>query len=250
MLEPGPLALVAVALLCGSFLNSFVGFGFALITVPLMAVAVGPSEAVVLSAVYGLLSNGAVAIRHRRDTDVPVVRRLVAGSVPGMVLGLAVLITVPAAPLQAAISVSVLVSVVVLARGWVIVDPHPGVDVAAGFVSGVLNTSVGVSGPPVIMDLHGRSLGKGPFRASLVVFFAATGLVAIALFAVAGRLDATLLLASVLALPAWPVGSLLGGWAHRRFSEERFRTLVLWMLVLTALLTLASAVGSFAATPG
>jgi len=243
VIEPGSLALVAVALLCGSFLPSFVGFGFALITVPLMAVAVGPSEAVVLSAVYGLLSNGAVAIQHRRDSDGPVVRRLVFGSVPGMALGLLVLITVPPAPLQIAISATVLLSVAVLARGWVIVDPRPGVDVAAGFVSGVLNTSVGVSGPPVIMDLHGRSLGKGPFRATLVVFFASTGLVAITLFVAAGRLDTTLLLASVLALPAWPIGSVLGGWAHRSFSEERFRTLVLWMLVLTALLTLAAATG-------
>ncbi len=243
MLDPGPLSVVAAALFLGSFLNSLVGFGFALVTVPLMAVAVGPAEAVVLSAVFGLLSNGGVALRHRADADVPVVRRLTIASLPGMAVGLLVLTVVPASALQVGISVAVLVSVVVLARGWVIEDPHPAVDLGAGFVSGVLNTSVGVSGPPVIMDLHGRGLGKGPFRASLTGYFALAGVVALVLFALAGRLVPQLVASAALALPAWPLGSLLGGAVHRRFPEERFRSLVLGLLVLTALATLVAGTG-------
>ncbi len=250
MLDPGPLAVVAAALFAGSFLNSLAGFGFALVTVPLMALAVGPKEAVVLSAVYGLLSNGGVALRHRGDVEVPVVRRLFLGSLLGMPVGLALLVVVPAAPLQVAISVTVLVSVVVLARGWVIADPHPSVDLAAGAVSGILNTSVGVSGPPVVMDLHGRSLAKGPFRASAAGYFGLAGVVALALFAAAGRLDATLVVSAALALPAWPLGSAVGGLVHNRFPEERFRDLVLWLLVATALVTLAGAAGLFGAAPG
>jgi len=241
VLEPGPLALVAVALFLGSSLNSLVGFGFALATVPLMALAVGPEQAVVLSAVYGLLSNGAVAVRHRADADGPVVLRMFLGSLPGMVVGLLVLVSVPAGPLQVAIAVTVLVSVVVLARGWVVADPHPAVDVGAGFVSGVLNTSVGVSGPPVIVDLHGRGLPKGPFRSTLTGYFALAGVVALVLFAGSGRLDGALVVSAALALPAWPLGALVGGLLHRRFPEERFRSLVLWLLVLIAVVTMLSA---------
>ena len=250
MLDPGPLLVVAAALFAGSFLNALAGFGFALVTVPLLALAVGPKEAVVLSAVYGLLSNGGVALRHRRDVEVPVVRRLVAGSLVGMPLGLALLVVVPAAPLQVAISLTVLVSVVVLARGWVIEDPHPSVDLGAGLCSGILNTSVGVSGPPIVMDLHGRALAKGPFRASAAACFGVSGVVAVVLFAAAGRLDPELVLAAALALPAWPLGALAGGRLHDRFPDDRFRELVLWLLVATALVALAGAVGAFGAAPG
>ncbi len=241
MLDPGPLAVVAAALLIGSILNSMVGFGFALVTVPLMAVAVGPKDAVVLSAMYGLLSNGGVAVRHRSDVDVPVARRLFLGSLAGMPAGLVVLVVVPAAPLQVAISVTVLVAVVVLARGWVLPDPHPAVDVGAGLCSGALNTSVGVSGPPVIMDLHGRGTPKGPFRATAAAYFTASGVVALALFGVAGRLEPGLAVSAALALPAWPVGAVLGEQVHRRFPDERFRSLVLVLLALTALVTLGAA---------
>jgi uncharacterized membrane protein YfcA len=241
VLAPGPLAVVAAALFVGSALNALVGFGFALVTVPLMAVALGPKEAVVLSAVYGLLSNGGVALRHRAEVEAPVVRRVFIGALLGMPLGLAVLVAVPAAPLQVAISAVVLVSVVALARGWVLSDPHPGVDVGAGVLSGVLNTSVGVSGPPVVMNLAGRALPKGPFRASASAYFGLSGIVALALFAVAGRLDVDLVVAAAVALPAWPLGWVVGGALHRRFPDDRFRGLVLVLLAITAAITLASA---------
>ncbi|MFZ4519959.1 MAG: sulfite exporter TauE/SafE family protein [Microthrixaceae bacterium] len=241
MLGPGALAVVAVALLAGSFVNSLAGFGFALVTVPLMALAVGPKDAVVLSAVYGLLSNGGVALRHRTEVEVPVVRRLFAGSLVGLPVGLVVLAAVPATPLQVAISVTVLVSVVVMARGWVFPHPRPWVDVVAGTCSGVLNTSVGVGGPPVVMDLHGRGLAKGPFRASAAALFALSGAVALVLFAATGRLDLHLAVGAVLALPAWPLGAWAGERVHHRFPEERFRALVLGLLVVTAVVTLGAA---------
>jgi len=41
----------------GATLNAAAGFGFSLLTVPLMALAVGPKEAVVLSAVMSVGST-------------------------------------------------------------------------------------------------------------------------------------------------------------------------------------------------
>jgi uncharacterized protein len=156
-------------------------------------------------------------------------------------VGLAALVALPAAPLQVAIGVVVLVAVVALARGWAIADPHPAVDVVAGVATGLLNTSVGVSGPPVVMDLQGRALAKGPFRATAASVFGLNGIVALALFAVSAQVHAGIVLGAVLALPAWPVGALVGGRLHDRFPEERFRTLVLVLLALTAVVALVGA---------
>jgi uncharacterized membrane protein YfcA len=243
MLGPAALAVVAVAVLIGSALNALVGFGFALATVPLMAMAVGPKEAVVLSAMFGLLSNSGVAIRHRAEAAAPVARRIFGGALVGMPVGLAVLLVVPSDPLKAAIAVVVLVSVVVMARGWVIPNPAPAIDVLTGVASGVLNTSVGISGPPVVMNLHGRGLGKGPFRSTAATVFALSGVVALALFAASGQVDPAVAAAAVVALPAWPLGWWVGDRLHHRFDEERFRGLVLVLLTATASITLLSALG-------
>ena len=50
---PSVVGFVALALgvVLGSTLNAAAGFGFSLLTVPLMALVIGPKEAVVLSAV-------------------------------------------------------------------------------------------------------------------------------------------------------------------------------------------------------
>lgn len=234
------LALVAFAVFVGSALNGLVGFGFALATVPLMAIAVGPKDAVVLSAFFGLLSNAGVSIRHRDEVERPVVGRIFGGSVLGMPAGLAVMIVMPAGPLKAAIAVVVLLAVGVLARGWVIHDPPRWVDLATGVVSGVLNTSTGISGPPVVMNLQGRALGKGPFRASAAAVFALSGVVALALFAVAGRIHGEVLVAAAVAVLAWPLGWYVGDALHHRFDEDRFRALVLVLVALTGSITLLS----------
>jgi uncharacterized membrane protein YfcA len=240
------LALVAFAVFLGSVLNGVVGFGFALVTVPLISIAAGPKEAVVLSALFGLLSNTGVAVRHRGEIEVPVVRRIVLGALVGMPVGLIVIVEVPAAPLKVAISAVVLVSVAMLARGWVIHDPPHRGDVLTGVVSGALNTSVGISGPPVVMNLQGRRLGKGPFRASAASVFALSGVVALVLFALAGQIHADVVVAAAVAVLAWPLGWYVGDLLHHRFDEDRFRNLVLVLLVATALLTLATvAVGAW-----
>ncbi|HRW42608.1 MAG TPA: sulfite exporter TauE/SafE family protein, partial [Microthrixaceae bacterium] len=95
MPSPAEFALLAGALFVASAVNALVGFGFALTSVPLMALAVGPRDAVVLSALMGMLSSGGVALRHREEVARPIASRLVAGSLVGMPIGLFVLAAVP-----------------------------------------------------------------------------------------------------------------------------------------------------------
>ncbi len=236
----GALALVAGAVFVGSALNALSGFGFALVTVPLMAVAVGPKEAVVLSAIVGLFSNSGVAVRYREDTDRPVAGRLLLGSMVGMPLGLLVLDAVAEDPLKVAIALVVLSTAALLASGWTPPPPPRSADVGAGFVSGVLNTSIGISGPPVVILLQARQVLKGPFRATTATLFAVAGVVALALFGIGGQFNRSVLVAAAVALPAWPAGWFVGARLHRRLPEARFRVLVLVLMVATASLTLYS----------
>ncbi len=238
------LALVAAALFVGSLLNALVGFGFALTTVPLMALAVGPREAVVLSAVLGLASNGGVAIRHRSEVDCPILGRLFVGGLVGMPAGLVLLLVLPERWIGVGIGVVVLAAVAVLAFGPTPERVPRWADVVAGFGTGVLNTSVGVSGPPVVTALHGHRLAKAPFRATASALFGLNGVVAVGLFLAAGEITATLLATAAVIAVAWPAGWFVGDRLHGRFPEERFRSLVLWLLAVTAVVSLLGALRS------
>jgi len=238
------LMVVAGALFVGSALNALVGFGFALVTVPVMALAVGPKEAVVLSAMLGLMSNSGVSLRHRSEVQRRVVGRIIAGSVLGMPVGLAVLVAVPERWIGIGISAVVLAAVALIATGRRVESVPPLADVVAGFVSGVLNTSVGVSGPPVVIALHGHGLDKARFRATASAVFGLAGAVAVALFALTGRIAPALVGTALVAVPAWPAGWWVGDRLHRSVDEERLRSLVLWLLTATALVSLLGALRS------
>lgn len=238
------LALVAGALFVGSALNALVGFGFALATVPLMALAVGPKEAVVLSAILGLLSNSGVAVRHRDEVERAILGRLFIGGLIGMPFGLALLVVLPERWIGIGIAAVVLAAVASIAVGREPERVPSWADFLAGVGTGVLNTSVGVSGPPVVTALHGHRLQKARFRATAAALFGLNGVVALLLFAATGKVTGAVVATAVVTAWAWPVGWWVGDALHHRFSEDRFRSFVLVLLTVTAVVSLLGALRS------
>ncbi len=135
----------------------------------------------------------------------------------------------------------VLLTAAALASGFRLPSLPPSADVGAGFVSGVFNTSIGISGPPVVLLLQAKEIPKGPFRATTVTLFAVAGVVALVLFGIGGQYNRSVLIAAAVALPALPLGWFLGHSIHQRVPEERFRALVLALMVATASVTLIGA---------
>jgi uncharacterized membrane protein YfcA len=110
-----------------------------------------------------------------------------------------------------------------------------------GLTSGVLSTSTGLSGPPVVVLFTARGLTPTTFRVTLTAYFACVDLVTLGLLAGSrsiGRDDAVLAVALV---PAALVGRAAGRWLATRTSPERFRRLSLSLLALTGISGLVSA---------
>ena len=106
----------------------------------------------------------------------------------------------------------------------------------------MFKTSVGVSGPPVVILLQGRGLAKAAFRATSATVIVVINFVSLVLFAGAGQFDRVVLAAALVSLPALPVGYWLGDRIHERVPESRFRSLVLVMVAISAGLALYGAI--------
>lgn len=248
----GLYAAVAVVVLFAAVVQGASGFGFSLVAVPLLAVAAGPKDAVVLASVLAVASTAGLAVRFRDQVDRPLAGRLLAGACAGLPFGAVVLQLVPADALLLAIGVVVLaIGVVVLVftvvlarRGAPTVDDRPvrtSGDLAAGLLCGLLTTSVGTNGPPVVLRLQAHGLAAGQFRATASAVFVGCNLAAVAVFAAGGRVDRDLLVQAAVALPGLVVGLWAGDHVHRRLPAERFRTMVLGLMVLTALAAVVAA---------
>lgn len=234
---------VAIVLLAtlAAIVQSTAGFGFSLMLVPLLSLVIGPKETVVLSNILSAVLEAALLIRVRQSVEWRLGSTLFAGALVGMPLGLLVVIFLSAAALKVVIAVTVIVFTLMLMRGLRIHSAGRGGNVAAGVVSGILNTSTSMSGPPVVLYLQGRGIAPGPFRATLFAYFSAISAIAVGLLATAGHFTQNVAVAAVVAIPSLVVGGAIGNRLHHRVPEARFRHLVYAILIASAISAIVSA---------
>ncbi|MEO5723748.1 MAG: sulfite exporter TauE/SafE family protein [Ilumatobacteraceae bacterium] len=234
------LAVVAGAVFFASFVQAIAGFGSGLLSMPLMTLAISPTRAVVVSTLVSIMITTWQAWSMRRDADVELVRRLIVPAYLGMPLGVVVLSTVGDNPLRIMLGSAVLIAVVLLACNFQL-GAGRRVDIIAGFLSGVLNTSLSTNGPPLVFVLQARRLPPAQFRATLSAVFALSNVLALALFIGTGKVNGPGLLGAAVAAPALALGQVLGFPMRRHVHGSRFRWMVLVLLVLAGSSAIAAA---------
>jgi uncharacterized protein len=205
-----------------------------------MSILVGPKDAVAIATVSGATASALMAIRLRTLVDRPTLRRMLGGALVGMPIGIIGLRELPEDPLRVALAVVVLAMVAVLASGYRFRSRRPGTQVVAGLASGLLNTSIGTAGPPVVVTLQAGSMPQHTFRATTVAFFACCNIVAVPLIVASGVVTASTWRAALVAIPAVLVGNQIGARLAPRVRPERFNGLVLGLLSLAAVGALAA----------
>jgi uncharacterized protein len=232
------LIVVAIAIFTAAFVQVLSGFGFALLSMPIMTIAIPVREAVVVSTLLGMLSTSWQAWHLRVDTERPLAKRLTLAAFVGMPLGLYILNVVSDTALRLTLGIAVLVATVLLIARINLSHVGPKLDLGLGFVSGVLNTSLSTNGPPLVFGLQARHLDAPTFRATISTVFAFSNIVGITLFALNGKITADGLKAAAIALPAWAIGQGLA-WPVRKYVHgERFRVMVLTLLFIAGTSTI------------
>jgi uncharacterized membrane protein YfcA len=218
------------------------GFGFGLTAVPLLSIAIGAHDAVVVALFLAAFTNAFQAWSGRRDTDRPVAARLLAGAIVGLPVGLLVYQLVDDRVLRVVIGCSVLVAVVVIALGLDLRHAGPGLDAAGGALAGALTMSSGVNGPPLVFVLQARHFAQHRFRATVTTVFVVLDIVGVVVFAATGDLDADVLTVVAASVPGLALGAVVGIAVRRHLDPRRFRALVLVLLMVAGVSTLVSAI--------
>lgn len=233
-------AALGIAMLA-AFGQAVSGFGFAMISVPLLIPFIGVPSAVATATMLSFVLALGSSLQQRAHVQWRTVAVVSATAVVGMPFGLLALQLMESRWLSLVIGCTVIVMVVVLARR----SHRPVRDrsvAAAGALSGALLTSTGMNGPPLVAVLHGMGLAPRPFRASLQATFLLQDAIAIVGFALVGRVTGQALTAVAAGIPGLIAGWLLGDLAFGRMRQEMFRWMVLAMLTATGTVALVQAI--------
>jgi len=116
----------------------------------------------------------------------------------------------------------------------------------AGFLSGFLNGSISMSGPPIVLFLANRGDRKELFRGNLSTFAVGINAATLLSFAIAGLVTTDVIRTVAELLPSVLLGTITGGVLTKRINETLFRRIVLLLVVITGLATMATSAGRIA----
>ena len=162
---------LAITFLAAS-IQGVVGMGFALVSVPILAL-IDPSLAPVPQLLITIPLTLTMAWRERRHVDVSRIGWIVAGRIPGAVIGVALLAVATQTTLDVTIAVIVLLAVAIVASGYH-VRRTPITEFGAGTLAGVSGMVASIGGPPLAL-LYSRD--DGPTRRSNLAAVFSLGLI-------------------------------------------------------------------------
>lgn len=223
--------------LLGGFVNGLTGFGTALTAMPIWLLAVPPTVAAPLAAVCSVIGHVQTLPRMWRLIQWRRALPLIAGGLPGVPIGIAILphVSLAAFKLGIGIVLTAYCSFMLLVRPTWRIEGGRLANTLVGLCSGVLGGLAGLSGPLPIVWASISGWAKDERRGVFLAFNGAILTASLVVGIGAGLGTRELLHAAVAALPGTMIGASIGGRIYARLSERRFDRLVLALLMLSGI---------------
>lgn len=232
------IAVLAVGV--GALLQSVFGFAFALVVVPTLSAILSPIEAVALSAAIAPVTQVALLVTDGPHADKRVASKMAFGILLGAPIGAATASRLPISALKLLISVVIVITVAVINAQPRASKPRTVTDLAAGLGSGLLSTTTGTNGPPLVIALHGHQLTPKGFRGTLSIALIVAN--AASFILLRNRIENFPTDALMILLPAAAVGYLVGSIIRKRVHPDKFKVLILRLLLAVAVVTAATTI--------
>ena len=218
-------------MLLGGMVHGLTGFGGALVTMPLLALLIGPVEALALSAPAWVLGTLQMLPRASREADWTALWPILIPALLATPLGTLLLFVMEPDIVRRTIGLFVLAGAVMLATGWTYRGPRgrlPGI--IAGSLCGGITGFAGVGGPPVIVYVLAWPDSPAIQRASILIIIGSVGVVTLLGIIVGGAYDGTVALTALVLAVAYVAGTWSGSAGFRAASDAFFRRAALTVL--------------------
>lgn len=214
-------------------LQGFSGFGFSLLSLPLICLYAPARWAVPVIAVSSIVLNVMVLISSRGKLKLSGFLPLALAGMMFTPLGAWMLGSFSDTVVRVIIGITVTAASLVSLSRWA---PHMrrtplGMGIT-GALSGIFNGLTTFSGPPAVIYLSATDTDKHSFRGNLSAFFLALTIAAIPSFIGAGVATTGNLLQATMFLPAAGMGGLVGIFLAGKLDSSAFRKSALVILSL------------------
>jgi uncharacterized membrane protein YfcA len=226
-----------------SFVQAVTGFGFALLAVPLLSIFFPLKGVVPLVVLFSLATNLMILKETSKYIRLKEIGLIIIFSIIGIPVGVSFLKLGNVDILKLLIGAIILITGMVMMTGSKLKIGNEAFSSGIiGFLSGFLNGSISIGGPPLVMYLTNKGDAKDTFRANLTACAIITNLVTISCFLISGGFDRKLIGNFMFLLPSLLAGIVTGILAVRKINEFLFRNLILILIMVTGVIVIITTI--------
>lgn len=247
MIEPSTIILIGlIVIFLAGLTQGITGFGFALVSAPIMIVFISPKVVVPIVVTFGLLISLVILFECRKWLNLTRIWSLMAAGLFGIPVGAYLLSSLASSTLKVLIGSIIALFAIALLFGFRRTIENEKLAFApVGFLSGLLGGSTSMGGPPVVLFFANQGVEKQVFRANLVAYFSVLSLGAVIAFFFNNLINTEVINYTIIFLPAMILGGLTGIKVANKVEEELFQKIVLFVVIVAGLLSIASGMGAF-----
>jgi uncharacterized membrane protein YfcA len=224
--------------------QSLTGFGFGVVSIPLLALVMSPKIAPPLVMILAVGLN-VMVLRRAYVSVVPSRFWVLAvfGAI-GTPVGVWMLKNWDVDVLRIYIgAMSIVVALIMVTGLRISIRREQLASAPVGFLSGVMGGSINMYGPPVMLFFNNQGIGGASFRANLIAYFLLQQLIALPVLAASGILTSEVWTSSLVLLPALVLGAWTGINFAGRVSDARVRQIVMLTVAIGGVASLLKGLG-------
>ncbi len=231
-----------------AFLQTVTGFGFSIMTAPLLAIVIGAKLTVMITLVTSLMVKVVILVKSRdlEDGSFKDVWVLLVSSLFFSLPGAYMLKIIDNELLKILLGIMLLFTGVVMWRNFKInITNHNFAKIVAGGLSGFFGSVTSINGPPIVLYYlnAGVDQNKNVFRGNLTRFFLVANIISITYATFMGIFKfnevAKYLLLSI---PALLVGYRFGNVVFAKIDQKTFKVLTLALVFASAIVLLGTTI--------
>ncbi len=236
------LLLISVAVAFAGFLRGFIGFGAALVSIPVISLVFGPQLALPIVTIMGIPSILQLLPDAIRRSEFPIVMPISLAVFIGTPIGTWVLVSVDPDVMKVVISLLVILMVGFLALGWKLKQQVPSsLLLLSGFAGGLVQGAAGIGGPPVVAIALSRAGTPDQQRGNVLAVMTAIASSSVLPLYYYGLITMQAVAIGVFLFPIYSISTWFGSRYFGTGGRQHFRGAALVVLAVIGISTLIAA---------
>lgn len=228
------LIILIVIVLIASLLQTSTGYGFSIIGTPFLLLIYPVHMAIQINIILSICLSTFMILKIRKEVDKPLLNRLIKGSILGLILGILIYLFLDIQLLKIAVGTIILILTVLLIFKLSINRTYKK-DFFTGGISGLLTTSIGVPGPPLLLYFSGARIDKVTLRSTTLAYYLFIYSASLVMQISLGGTNKETWTFSLLAIPSLFIGISLGQLLFKWIGQKTFRIITYIILMFTGI---------------